>query len=118
MFDIQKYITETLSDLDCPVSFVARGETRLPMVVFNYSEFPVEYWDDVEKVTKYQISINLFSRDNYIKLKNQILEKMTKAGFRKSEIPVAIYMEDTSVYNQPMFFDYYNIEIIKETENE
>lgn len=107
MIDMQSYIRETLQDLGVPVSFVARGETELPIVVFNFQEIPAIYWDYDEAVTKYRITINIFSKTNFITLKNLILKKMLAAGFIKDEIPNAIYLEDDiGVYNQPMFFSF------------
>lgn len=106
MIDIQKYIEETLKDIGVPVSYVARKEYAPPLVVFNFSEIPAIFWEDDEAVTKYTISINIFSKGNFITLKNVILKKMKQAGFIKDEIPVAIYLEDIGVYNQPMFFSF------------
>ena len=40
---------------------------------------------------------------------------MKQAGFIKDEIPVAIYLEDIGVYNQPMFFSY--VQDVDEQEN-
>lgn len=117
MMDMQKYIVDTLKGLDVPISYVVRGESRLPLVVFNFREVPVEYWDDEESVTKYEVMINIFSRENFIHIKNLVNKKMIQAGFIKDDIPVAIYLEDTDVYNQPMSYNYFYIEK-GETNNE
>lgn len=123
MIDMQHYIKDTLKDLEnmnVPVSFVARDETELPLVVFNFSEVPALYCDDEEFVTSYKISVNIYSKGNYLSIKNLIHKKMLEAGFLKDEYPVAIYLEDIGVYNQPMFFSYVedNCEINIEQQND
>lgn len=105
-FDINAYVLNTLKPLDIPVYFVARKETSLPVVIFNVtSERSMEYWDDEERLIKYNVTINIFSRGNYIKYKKQIKELMNKAGFKRTNIPECIYQEDSDIYNQPMFFE-------------
>lgn len=106
MIDMQKLLVDTLKDLDCDISFVARGESRLPLVVFNFREVPVDYWDDEEGVIRFEVMINIFSRENYVALKKDVERLMLDAGFLRIEIPQAIYLEDIEVYNQPMSFDY------------
>lgn len=122
MIDMQSYINQTLEGLGVPVSFVARGETELPIVVFNFKENPAIYWDNEEAVTSYKITINIFSKTNFITLKNLILKKMLAAEFIKDEIPNAIYLEDDiGVYNQPMYFSFVqdvDDEITEDSENE
>lgn len=106
-FDINAYILDTLKSLDIPVYFVSRKETSLPLVVFNVtSERSLEYWDDEEQLVKYKVSINIFSKGNYIKYKNQIKDLMKKAGFKRTDIPECIYQEDSDIYNQPLFFEF------------
>lgn len=111
-FDINSYVLETLKPLDIPVYFVSRKEVTPPLVIFNTTgERGVKFWDDEEMMVKYKVSINIFSRDNFIPYKKQILDLMKKAGFKRTDIPECIYQEDSDLYNQPMFF-----EIIEEKE--
>lgn len=106
--DMQKYLTSVLSEVGVPISFVARGEGRLPMIVYNItSERGNKFWDDEEQIIKYGISINIFSSGNYIDIKNKTVEVMKKAGFIRTEVVECIYQEDVGIYNQPIFFDYY-----------
>lgn len=106
-FDIHKLVIDTLKPLEIPVYFGARKEVELPMALFNISgEYGYDYWDDEEAVTKYKVSINIFSRGNFIQYKNQIKSLMKKAGFKRTDIPSCIYQEEVEIYNQPMFFEY------------
>ena len=106
--DMQKYVFDTLKDIGIPVSFVARGESHLPLIVFNVTQEKGDmFWDDEETVVRYYIMINIFSRTNFTNIKKEVVDRMLKAGFIKREIPATIYMEDTEIYNQPMSFSYY-----------
>ena len=106
--DMQKYVFDTLKDIGVPVSFVARGESHLPLVVFNVTmEKSDMFWDDEETVIKYGVIINIFSRGNFVQLKQEVVNRMIRAGFIRKEIPATVYMEDTEIYNQPMSFDFY-----------
>ena len=106
--DMQKYLTSVLKEVGIPISFVARGEGRLPMIVYNITqERGNKFWDNDEQVTKYGIAINIFSSGNYIDIKNKVIEVMRNAGFIRTEVSECIYQEDVGIYNQPIFFDYY-----------
>ena len=116
--DMQKYVADTLKDIGVPISFVARGESRLPLIVFNVTnERGDMFWDDEERVVHWQVQINIFAKSNFVDLKNEIIRRMLKAGFIRTEITSAIYLEDIEVFNQPMAFDFYEeIEEIEEIE--
>ena len=105
--DMQKYLSSVLSEVGIPYSFVARGESRLPMLVFNYRERPKDFWDNEQQSTRYSVYVNLFATGNYLQYKNKILEVMKNAGFGLIEVPQAIYLEDIGVFNQPFSFEYY-----------
>ncbi|MGL5718293.1 MAG: hypothetical protein ACRCX2_35140 [Paraclostridium sp.] len=106
--DMQKYVTSVLKEVGVPFSFVARDESRLPLIVYNITQERGDaFWDDEEKVTKYGISINIFSNGNFVDIKNKVIVAMRNAGFIRTEISSCIYQEDVRIYNQPIFFDYY-----------
>ena len=107
-FDIHKLIVKTLKPLGIPVYFSSRKENNFPFVMFNTTgERGDEFWDDGEQVTQYRICLNIFSKGNFIKIKNQIQKLMKEAGFCRTDIPATIYYEDIDVYNQPMFFCFF-----------
>ena len=73
--DMHRYVASALKDLVVdgqviPTSFVARGETNLPLVVFNVtSETGKVFWEDDEQIIKYNVMINIFSKGNFVKIK-------------------------------------------------
>lgn len=108
VFDINKAVKEALIPLDIPVYFGSRKECKLPCVLFNItSEKGDTFWEDEETVTKYKVTINIFSKGNFIPYKNKIKELMQEKGFIRDSIPECIYQEDVEIFNQPMFFSFY-----------
>ena len=106
--DMQKYVMDTLKDIGVPVSFVSRGESQLPLIVYNVTQERGDaFWDDEETVVKYGVMINIFAKTNFLTLKQEITNRMIRAGFIRIEIPATKYMEDIEIYNQPMSFDFY-----------
>lgn len=109
-FNIHSLILETLKPIGVPVYFAARKEEKLPLVLFNVTgERGVEHLDDEETIIRYNISVNIFSRGNYLPIKKQILKRMKDAGFKRTDVPSCIYEESVDLYNQPIFFNYYKI---------
>lgn len=107
-FDIIKHTFNALKSLDIPVFYVARKEVSAPFVIFNITgEKGNKYWDDEEQETIYRVTVNIFTKDNFVKYKNEILKLMKQAGFIKHDIPACIFLEDVDVYNQPIEFKLY-----------
>lgn len=106
-FDMNAYIVKVLKPLRVPVFFVAGKENNFPFVVFNVtSERGEYYWEDEEQVTEYRVTLNIFAKGNYTKIKKDIERLLLQAGFGRYDIPACIYLEDIEVYNQPMEFVY------------
>lgn len=107
---VKAKIMKTLAPLELDVCYLERdNDGTFPFVVFNVAEIPLEYADDEEEVTMYMVTINIFSKPeyNFESVKLQILSLMKNAGFRKTQIPNAEFLEGEKVYNQPMGFVYY-----------
>lgn len=107
---VKAKIMQALSSLDVEVCYLERDDNgTFPFVVFNVSEKPIYFSDDEEEVTLYMVTINIFSKPdyNFESLKLEILKLMKEAGFRKTQIPNAEFLESENVYNQPMGFSYF-----------
>ena len=108
---IKSLIMQTLSPLGVDVCFLERSDDgTFPFIVYNISEMPVCFSDDDEEAILYLVTINIFSRPdyNYESLKNQVIDSMKSAGFKKTGVPDAEYLELQDVYNQPIGFSYFN----------
>ena len=109
-FDINSLILKTLEPIGVPVYFAARKEEKLPLILFNVTgERGVEFLDDEETIIRYKISVNIFSRGNYLPIKKQVMKRMKDAGFIRTDVPSCIYEESVDLYNQPIFFNFYKI---------
>jgi len=110
--DLNKLILQTLKPIDIPVYYIARKEVNPPLILFNVTgETGIEFSDDEEKVIRYRITINLFSKNNFMEQKRQIIKLMTQAGFIRNDVQVCDYIEELDVYNLPILFTFYeNVE--------
>lgn len=108
---VKAKVMKALSSLkDIDVCFLERDDDgTFPFVVFNISEVPFSFSDDEEDMTLYLITVNIFSKPdyNFESLKIKIIELMKNAGFRKTKIPNAEFLEQENIYNQPMGFSYF-----------
>lgn len=110
---IRAKVMKALSNLGVEVCFLEREDDgKFPFIVYNISEAPLMFSDDEEEVTLYMVTINIFSKPdfNYESLKKEVVKRMKDAGFRKTKIPNAEFMEAENVYNQPMGFACYEIQ--------
>lgn len=107
---VKAKVVETLSPLGVEVCFLERDDDgTFPFIVFNIAETPACFSDDNEEITLYMVTVNIFSKPdfNFENLKLQILDAMKNAGFRKTKVPNAEFMESENVYNQPIGFSYF-----------
>lgn len=106
---VKARVMKTLSSLDVEVCYLEREDDgTFPFVVFNVAETPLSFSDDEEDMTLFLVTINIFSKPdyNFESLKNEIVKLMKDAGFRKTKIPNAEFLESENIYNQPMGFAY------------
>lgn len=104
---VKARVMKALSSLDVEVCFLEKDdEGPFPFVVYNISETPLSFSDDEEDMTLFLVTINIFSKPdyNFESLKYEIVKLMKDAGFRKTQIPNAEFLEAENVYNQPMGF--------------
>lgn len=107
---IKAKVVDALKSIDSEVYFLEKTDDGVfPFVVFNIAETPATFADDEEDITMYMVTINIFSKPdyNFESLKLQILSLMKDAGFKKTRIPNAEFLETENVYNQPMGFSYF-----------
>lgn len=108
-FDIKKLVVDTLSPLGVPVSFATRKENSFPFIIFSItSERGLYYEEDEESVTKYGITVTIFSKGNYENIKNNVIRAMKENGFIRVNVPSVFYMEDIEVFSQPIEFSYFH----------
>ncbi|MBP3905747.1 MAG: hypothetical protein J6D47_05960 [Peptostreptococcaceae bacterium] len=108
MIDIKDKVCDVLEEIGVPYGFVSKDEGDQQFIVYNInSEKAFKYFEDEEGITQYKITLNIFSVYDYTELKNKIDKKMKEHGFKKDYYPACIYIENMRIYNQPMYFNYY-----------
>lgn len=107
IFNIKEKVVGVLKQVNVPFAFAQKRESTLPFILFNISEEKGKYFgDDEELAIQFEITINIFSRGDYEAIKNSITKKMLAEGFNRTNIPACQFIEEASVYNQPMYFNY------------
>ncbi|MEG0908769.1 MAG: hypothetical protein RSH78_00200 [Bacilli bacterium] len=102
-FDIKKLVVDTLSPLGVPVSFATRKENNFPFIIFSItSERGYNYEEDEETVTKYGVTVTIFSKGNYES------KAMKEVGFTRTNVPGVFYMEDIEVFSQAIEFNFFH----------
>ncbi len=110
--DIKKKIAQALSSLGVPMAFATRKENSFPFILFNVTgEKGYAFEEDEEIVTKYAVTVTIYSKGNYEDLKNKIIDVMIKEGFIRSNVPSCFYMEDIEVFSQPIDFTFYDYQM-------
>lgn len=108
MVDIKDKVCEVLEKIGLPYGFVSKDEGESLFIVYNInSNKAFKYYDDEEKITKYKITINIFSAYDYTETQNKVDKYMRESGFIKDYYPACIFIENMGMYNQPMYFNYY-----------
>lgn len=108
MINIKQVICEVLDKVGVPYGFASKDEGEGQFIVFNtHMNKAYKFYDDEEKVTLHKVTINIFSAGDYTDLQNKLVEEMYKAGFSKDYFPACIYVENMAIYNQPLYFNYY-----------
>lgn len=114
--DMKKKIKETLAPLNIPFAFATRKENNFPFIIYNItSEKGYSYEEDEEMVTRYAITVTIYSKGNYEDIKNKIIDAMIEEGFIRANVPSCFYMEDIEVFSQPIDFTYYDYQKINDT---
>lgn len=106
--DIKERVCNVLNAIGLPYGFVSKDEGEKQFIVYNINQNKgYKYYDDEEKVTQFKITINLFSVSDFTEIQNKIERSMLDAGFTKDYYPACIYIESMDIFNQPMYFNYY-----------
>ncbi|APM39871.1 hypothetical protein [Clostridium kluyveri] len=97
---INSLIVQTLEPLKVPVSFQKyRGKENTYITFFNYLEQGEHYADNEEKETGYYIQIDVWSKNDYTELVENVTNSMKAAGFRRTSA-ADLFEEDTKIYHK------------------
>lgn len=105
---INNKVIEALKSLNVPVSFQKyNGKESTYITFFNYLEQGEQYADNEEKVTGYYIRIDVWSKNDYTELVENVKNAMKAAGFIRTSA-ADLFESDTKIYHKAMRFFYLN----------
>jgi len=105
---INKLVIEALKSLNVPVSFQRyNGKQSIYITFFNYLEKGEQYADNEEKATGYYIQIDVWSKNDYTELIENVKNAMEAAGFIRTSA-ADLFESDTKIYHKAIRFFYLN----------
>ena len=101
---INSLILQALRPLRVPVSFQKySGKESTYITFFSYLEQGEQYADNEEKETGYYIQLDVWSKNDYTELVENVTNAMKAAGFRRTSA-VDLFEEDTKIYHKAIRF--------------
>lgn len=101
---INSLIIEALKPLKVPVSFQKyNGKESTYITFFNYLEHGEQYADNEEKATGYYIQIDVWSKNDYTELVENVRNAMKAAGFIRTSA-ADLFESDIKIYHKAMRF--------------
>lgn len=100
-----------LKDLGVPVLWNIRPSTYPSITYFFYNEYGQEFGDGEEIATNYSLQIDVWSKEEYSSLVEQIKTKLKDNKFYRVSTD-DLYENDIKVYHKALRFNY-----LKESEN-
>ncbi len=97
---MNNFIMDILKDIGVPVSFqVYKGEETKYITFFQYNGQNEEYSDDETERYGYYYQIDIWSKEDYIELENNVKEVFKTKWVRLLD-EADLYEEDTKIYHK------------------
>lgn len=105
--NINKLVINALKPLNVPVAFqIYNGNEQTYITFFTYLEQGEDYSDDLEEYTGYYVQVDLWSKGNLEKIKNEVVKLLTKNNFIKRTIN-DLFEPDTQMFHKCCRFFFY-----------
>ena len=82
------------------------GKLSTYITFFCYNEQGEQYADDIEQVTGFYVQVDVWSKDDYSSLIDQVKSNMKAAGFIRTTAQDLIEF-DTLIFHKAMRFSYF-----------
>ena len=103
---INKLIMDTLKPLNVPISFQKSSSKTFPYITFfEYLDQGEVYSDDIENCAGHYIQVDIWSKDDYSTLKEQVVDLLEQQGFKRQS-GQDLYETDTQIYHRVIRFFY------------
>ncbi|MHB9949485.1 hypothetical protein CF055_10485 [Clostridium botulinum] len=105
---INKLIIDALKSLNVPIRFQTyEGKEETYITFFCYNEQGEGFADDTEIVTGFYTQVDIWSKGNIEKLKEDTVKLLKANGFVKRTIHDGLYEPDTGIFHKVLRFFYY-----------
>ncbi|MBN3405736.1 hypothetical protein CF088_10640 [Clostridium botulinum] len=105
---INKLIIDTLNSLGVPTRFQTyEGKEETYITFFCYNEQGERFADDTEIATGLYMQVDIWSKGNIEKLKEDTVKLLKANGFVKRTIHDGPYEPDTGIFHKVLRFFYY-----------
>jgi hypothetical protein len=86
------------------IYFQTNKSGQYPAITFFvYNELGELFADNREIKTGYYIQVDIWSKDNYNTIVNEVMKSMTQAGYRRTS-SIDLYEDDTQIYHKAIRF--------------
>ncbi len=103
---INKLIIEALEPLKIPVSFQKyTGKAKQYITFHEYLVNGKAYEDDDETLTSHYVQVDVWSKEDYTDIVEQIKSLLTNKGFKRLD-EIDMYENDTHIYHKGIKFYY------------
>jgi hypothetical protein len=103
---INSLIIDALTPTGVPVDFQQYiGEESTYITFLFYDESGFLFADNIEQETAYYVQIDVWSKNDYTDLVDQVKSILSNKGFAKTSA-VDLYEQDTKIYHKAMRFVY------------
>lgn len=107
--NLNKLIVDTLNPLGIPVAFGSYNNPADRYIAFvEYNQASEMNVDDEEYITKHFFQVDVFSKDDYTDLVNQVRKRMKNAGFGRM-FESETYEIDMQMFRKIFRFNYKHI---------
>lgn len=97
---INKLILDTLKNIGAPVSFQTYSGMATPYITFfEYLQLAENYADNVERTAGHYIQVDIWSKTDYIALRDSTLAALKAAGFSRV-YETEFYEDDTKIFHK------------------
>lgn len=104
---INKLIMDTLRPVNVSVSFQKSSSTTFPYITFfEYLEQGEAYSDDVERNTGHYIQVDIWAKEDYTILAEQVILALEQAGFKRQSSQ-DLYESSSEIYHKAIRFFYF-----------
>lgn len=94
-----------LKDLGVPVKWNIRPSTFPSITYFFYNEYGQEFGDGEEIGTNYSLQVDIWSKNDFTELTEQVKNKLEESGFYRISAN-EFYEDDVKVYHKVLRFNY------------